>query len=363
MQIESIYRNYQRLINDNLSFIYQGNFSDDVTEQLIGLSEHNLDNMTGLSKMKRRASFLMIECFQNVIRHGERIDDNTVIPTHDGLYVTRNIGHRYYIASANAVPNSFIPELEEKLNAVNKLNKHELKQRYLEVLTNDSLSKKGGAGLGLIEMARKSGQPLDYIFEKIDDDKSYFYLQVQLEKPQEIECQTPADPLDVTISHDFNVEMKKDHVFMVHKGNFSTDSVSHVLEMIERNMADQIETNQHKKRVFQSLVEIMQNVTRHCKVVDGLREGVFQMGKRDGTYTIATGNLVHKKDQDRITTAMQHILPLNPAERKELYLENLKEEARKGFGLVDISRFAQSMEYDFKAVSPDTSFFSILVRV
>lgn len=365
MELSSVYRNYTRLLNDNLSFIYQGNFTDDVTEQLIGLSEVSLDNLGAVSKIKRKASFIMIECFQNVIRHGERLEDETIVPSHDGLYVTRNIGNTYYIASANTVPNSFIPELEEKLNTVNSLSKLELKQHYLDTLTNSSISDKGGAGLGLIEMARKSGQPLEYVFEQIDGEKSYFYLQCKLNKENPIDCENDVEPIKVDISHEFNLEMQDEETFMIHKGNFSPDSVSHVLDMIERNLADQIETNKHKKRVFQSLVELLQNVSDHCLEQGGLREGVFQMGKQDGAYSLGTGNLIAASQKDRIEHILETIKGMSKDARKAQYLKTMQgdDDGSLGSGLMDVSRYASEIQYGFTDTDDGKIFFSIILTV
>lgn len=363
MELSSVHRNYKRLIHDNLSFIYQGNFTDDITEQLIGLSELNLENMKTISKLKRKASFLMIECFQNVIRHGERIEDLTVVPSHDGLYMTRNIGNKYYIASANTIPNSFIPELEEKLNTVNSLTKEQLKQHYLEILTNDSISEKGGAGLGLIEMARKSGKPLNYVFDRIDEEKSYFYMQVVLEKQQDIDCEIPVEPIEIGRTQDFNMEMKTEETFMIHKGNFSEESVTHVLQLIEQNLADQIETNTHKKRVFQALVELLQNVSKHCKIVDGLKEGVFQMGKRDGIYSFATGNIVEESEKDAIVKQLEEIIAKSQDERKDAYLKSMQGDQQSGFGLMDVSRYAHEIQYDFHTTNDGATFFALMLRI
>ena len=44
------------------------------------------------------------------------------------------------------------------------------------MLSVSEFSDKGGAGLGLIEMAKKTGNKLDYDFVSLDNDYSYFIL-------------------------------------------------------------------------------------------------------------------------------------------------------------------------------------------
>ena len=43
MNIETIHAFSQKLDNDDLCFIYQGYFNDDITEKILGLSEFNID--------------------------------------------------------------------------------------------------------------------------------------------------------------------------------------------------------------------------------------------------------------------------------------------------------------------------------
>ena len=51
-----------------------------------------------------------------------------------------------------------------------------LKQYYMEHLENNQLSEKGGAGLGFITIAMKSGNKLTYEFNKINDETALFML-------------------------------------------------------------------------------------------------------------------------------------------------------------------------------------------
>ena len=47
---------------------------------------------------------------------------------------------------------------------------------------NGKLSKKGGGGLGLIDIAKKSRNKLGYSFKEIDEDYSFFTLIVKILK-------------------------------------------------------------------------------------------------------------------------------------------------------------------------------------
>jgi len=51
---------------------------------------------------------------------------------------------------------------------------------YKQVLTNGQVSDKGGGGLGIIDIAKKSGEKLDYGFMPVDDFNSFFSLNVSI---------------------------------------------------------------------------------------------------------------------------------------------------------------------------------------
>lgn len=85
----------------------------------------------------------------------------------------------YYVCSGNIIDNADIKKLKEKIEYVNSLNKDQLKKCYKEKLRN-SRTNDLGAGLGLIDMARKSSRTLKYLFIERDEYHSFFILRVSI---------------------------------------------------------------------------------------------------------------------------------------------------------------------------------------
>ena len=86
----------------------------------------------------------------------------------------------YNIMTGNYIITENIPPLTEKMDRINKMDKDELKALYKEILNNDSFSEKGGGGLGLVDIARRTGQKLGYNFKLIDDEYSFFSLDIKI---------------------------------------------------------------------------------------------------------------------------------------------------------------------------------------
>ena len=82
----------------------------------------------------------------------------------------------YYITSGNAIINDRIEDLRTMLGQINRLRDEELKELYKKRMKEGRISAKGGAGLGFIDIRRKTGQELDYHFLPITDKVSFFVL-------------------------------------------------------------------------------------------------------------------------------------------------------------------------------------------
>jgi len=367
MNIKSVFDLFNNLRNDNLSFIYQGNFNDEITERIIDISETNISSQLEQTKIINKVSFLLAECFQNVIRHGENTSYKKISSETTGIFITRNIGKSYYISSANIIENKDVEGLREKLEQINNLSPDELKKMYIEVLSNMEFSNRGGAGLGLIEMARKSGQKLEFDFENIDDEFSYFYLQIKLKSPEEINGNS--QEVNVNVAKDFHRIMSEDNIFIIHKGDFSQHTIIPILRMIEDNLHSSTEHNASKKKIFHALVEILQNVSKHAIEINGIREGIFMMGKINNKYLVYTGNYI---STIKVKSLQKHIVKLNRLSKdsllklykKTLHLSSIPHTGESGLGLINIKRdSSDKIQYKFIPVQDEASFYALGVTI
>lgn len=81
----------------------------------------------------------------------------------------------YYICSGNMVENDDLDRLVAKVKHLAALDKTELKKLYKETMMNEP--EENGAGLGLIEMARKASKPLECTVTPLSGTLSFFSLK------------------------------------------------------------------------------------------------------------------------------------------------------------------------------------------
>jgi hypothetical protein len=84
----------------------------------------------------------------------------------------------FRISTGNLVENSDVGRLKKKLDQVHGLTKDELKKLYCEEIRKPFSKESNGAGLGFIDIARNSSEPLLSSFEKEDENFTFFTLKI-----------------------------------------------------------------------------------------------------------------------------------------------------------------------------------------
>jgi len=86
----------------------------------------------------------------------------------------------YYVSCGNIIHNEVVESLREQLTKLQVMDRSELKRYYKEKRRNETPESSKGAGLGFIELARKSVKPIEFDVQKIDDEFSFFSLKTTI---------------------------------------------------------------------------------------------------------------------------------------------------------------------------------------
>jgi hypothetical protein len=173
---------YDAFAGDRLAFLYSGSFPDAHTARLIELGEEAVGESAPDRSLRARSAFLVVELYQNIIRHRASLSIDLQDRAGRSLFLLRSNAHGQEVTSMNPIPKRERALLEQQLNALEGMDAEALKERFLDSLQRGSRTMRGGAGLGLIEMARRSGRPLRHRMTGIDRDHLLFTLQVRLEE-------------------------------------------------------------------------------------------------------------------------------------------------------------------------------------
>lgn len=181
----SFIRDIHNKMEDNkLSLVYQGTFSQEITRAFISMTEHSMNKMEEEKSVKKKVFNVMVECLQNICKHSSEYEIKGI--EESSIFVVGLENDEYFICSGNHIFNEEVEKLVAMLEQVNAMDKEELKAYYKMIIKDGKISSKGGAGLGLIDMARKSGEKMEYSFDQIDDRLSFFTLQVKVKRKKEV---------------------------------------------------------------------------------------------------------------------------------------------------------------------------------
>ena len=127
--------------------------------------------------IKKKVYSAMVESLENIYKHQDVISSNTDFQPRFSLFLDEN---ELSLFASNSILKCKIPPLKEKLDKVNSLDKEGLKDLYKLTILSGNVSPKGGAGLGIINIAKVSENHINYKFEPIDNDFSYFTINVTI---------------------------------------------------------------------------------------------------------------------------------------------------------------------------------------
>lgn len=185
MALNYIYDLHKTLSEKKIILVYEGEFTQEITKSVLMMAEKNMETQNEEVNIKKKVFNVMVESLQNICKHSEEFGiENEEFNT--AIFMIGKVEETYTITSGNVIYNSSIDNLKAKLDRINSLDKEGLKELYKQALSGSELSDKGGAGLGFIDMARKSGNKLVYDFYPMTEKFSFFTLQSTIQRKPEL---------------------------------------------------------------------------------------------------------------------------------------------------------------------------------
>jgi len=361
-----MYSLYREFSNERVTLAYFGVFSNRITRMLVDLSENFLSKNRDLRKeITRKASFLLIESFQNVIKHG--ILEKTGVHElqyNKEFFQIKILEDRIIISSANVIKEEQAQFLDDKISQINALDREDLRNLRNEILAHGELSEKGGAGIGLIEMVRKTGLPLLYKIKYLKKGFSLLFLSIELPTDKKLKDHK----LSITQIENKYEKFVEDDYIMIYKGDFSDESNQKIISMLEHNFLKGGKMNSRNTKNILTIIELMQNISKHGKSIKGYKEGIFALYQKNEDLFIECNNFIKDYKYDELKEYMEKLKQYNKEQLEEAYRNKLKtahlaENGKVGLGLLEIARFSNNnFSYNFVETESKEIYFSIRVK-
>ena len=181
--MNSIYDIFTKLDERNILLSFKGMVTSDLLTTILSIMESKMEAYEEKPKVKKKVFNVLVECLQNLYHHIDKdadVDGNATTHDNSALLMIAKNENDYKIMTGNYMETKYVEILQEKLELVNSMDKAQLKAYYKEILSNGNRSEKGTAGLGMIDIARKSGQKLEFDFKQVENGLTFFSLTVKV---------------------------------------------------------------------------------------------------------------------------------------------------------------------------------------
>lgn len=345
------YALYDFFEEDEITLYYLGDFSDRALLALTDIIHTSDEKSKKFGSLKSKTIYLIIEAFQNIIRYSLNTEVNN-------FFMMRKILSNIFISTANIVTDKKIIYLKDRIDDLNKMDSNALRNKYKEIIVNKQFSDAGGAGLGLVEISRKTKQKIDYYFEKIKNEDNIFYILLKYIKNNNI---SQTNVLDVKELYNF---FFVNNIIVFFKHEFGEAINEAVIRACEINYTTS--SLRQKKMAYHLSVEILQNLSLHALEIDGKKEGVFYIAKNNGEFNINAGNYIHNYDIKDFNKFLKILKQSSKTDLDTMYRKQLVADefnGNGGLGFIDIAREAIDFNYKFFEINDNYSFFTFSFKI
>lgn len=352
-----VYETGRKVGSEQFLFACRGSFSSAITDNILFLTEGNLLELD-TPKVAKKVYYLMVEGLQNITRHQYR--DESGSPFEGALFIINRREQAYSITYGNWVTADVKAVLEQNLSSIVSKDETELKDYYLEILNNSGFSTKGGAGLGLIDMARKSSGKLSFEFAPVDGGFFYYLnLNIAINKEDYNQEATIGYIHDAMRLHQ---EMLACNSQIIFKGLLHEVNVNHLTNQIDSTLNE----NPEAHGMSAVMTELLRNVAKHAysKLNHGGKPGVFMLQKLVSGYAMYSGNFIPDDKKEIVLRSVDAINNLNTEQLNEIIDKKTVQDPGKGKGLIRLRKISgHKIGYEIKQFETDPPYFILKIEL
>jgi hypothetical protein len=183
--LEDIQSIYHQLVMGTLSaspketliFSHFGDFSQTKVDSTIKVIESAIMEAGDKRQTMRKICSVLIEILQNTSLHAAKDGNNHM---HGYLIIARS-SNKYRILTGNLILSGDIQVLENRKKEITMMDKNAIRKLFIETLCNEDFSYKGGAGLGLLTIAKRALEEIQYSISSLNETFGYFQMEITME--------------------------------------------------------------------------------------------------------------------------------------------------------------------------------------
>jgi len=161
---------------------YNGSITPELITEALESIEANLNLKHEKNRVRKKVYNVFVECLQNLYHHVDLPPVSAPVEqiSNFGIIILSKDGSFYRISTGNFVKKEKLNYIKDRIDQVNSLSDEEVRMLYRDILSNEEFSEKGGGGLGMLDIVRKTGNKLEYYFYQFDNEYIFFSLDVYI---------------------------------------------------------------------------------------------------------------------------------------------------------------------------------------
>lgn len=173
--------------DEDLNIVYLGKVTQSTIDGITDMMKEEITEKGENRMVTKRVYHVMIESLQNICKHADSkaayaSDSLENGLAKEGVFLIGDNDIEYFVTTGNRISIQNAIRLRNVLDKINDLDEDEIKSLYKTAMQNSEISEVGGAGLGFIDMAKKTGTKYEYYFEPLDDNFCFFILTIRIAK-------------------------------------------------------------------------------------------------------------------------------------------------------------------------------------
>ncbi|KXX65650.1 SiaB family protein kinase [Marichromatium gracile] len=184
MSIATEYFAFHRQLQERgVVFSFVGYLSEGILFSLGEALKQKMSLEDADSRVIKRVFSIFVEQVQNIIRYSaERVEGDLGKPVElsSGMVVVGRERDRFFVVCGNMVRRDEAAELQRRLEQLASMDKDSLKSYYRERLRAPVEDDSRGGNIGLIEIARRSTDPIEFGFVEVTEARSFFCLKAYI---------------------------------------------------------------------------------------------------------------------------------------------------------------------------------------
>ncbi len=178
---QSMYSFRNELHERGIIFCYSGYVTEPVLTGIGEALKKKLQLEEADTKTMRNVFAIFVEQMQNIVRYSaereaeEDVDAETEIRY--GVLAIGLEGDKFFVSCGNKIHGYDVTRLNTRLAELQAMDRDAMKTLYKEKLRSPTEATSKGAGLGFIEIARRSTEIIDFDFMELDGEYAFFSLK------------------------------------------------------------------------------------------------------------------------------------------------------------------------------------------